>query len=161
MKANYVALEVADGTIMDAYISSPKKIRLDPISPAFCFFRKHLALITISAMLLIAFQSRGYVGVIAPELFHRTGAGFEGSYNDFPAVMPHVKALTTEGLEADIKASYDWLQNQDSVIKNKIGSIGFCMGGRVSFIARTCDIAIGCIRFLLFRQYASAHKQAS
>jgi carboxymethylenebutenolidase len=76
----------------------------------------------------------GYLAV-APELFHRTApAGFEGNYADFAAVMPHVQALTREGLSADIQAVYQWLKDQN-LQKEKIGCIGFCMGGRVAVFA--------------------------
>ena len=78
----------------------------------------------------------GYA-VIAPELFHRTAAGFEGNYADFPSVLPHIQALTTEGLEADLKASFHWLQNYPGVFGDQIASIGFCMGGRASFLANS------------------------
>ena len=81
--------------------------------------------------------AEGYLA-IAPELFHRTApAGFESPYGDFAAVMPHFQALTTEGMINDVKATFDWLAGQSNVIKNKIGCIGFCMGGRVSFIANS------------------------
>lgn len=132
MKANYVALEVADGTVMDAYISSPKN--LNGSSPGILLFQEAFGINNHIRNVADRLAQQGYV-VIAPELFHRTAPGFEGNYNDFPGVMPHIKALTTEGLEADIKASFEWLQKQTNVAKNKIGSIGFCMGGRVSFIA--------------------------
>ena len=38
-------------------------------------------------------------------------------------------------LTADLQASYDWLQTQDQVTPDKIGSIGFCMGGRIVYLA--------------------------
>jgi len=74
--------------------------------------------------------------VIAPELFHRTAPpGFEGKYTDFPAVMPHYQAVTTETAEADVRSAYDWLRSSAKV--SNISSVGFCMGGRVSFIANS------------------------
>jgi len=79
----------------------------------------------------------GYIA-IAPELFHRTApVGFEGAYNDFAALAPHFQVITTETLEADIQAAYDWLLGQKNVQQNKIGCIGFCLGGKASFIANT------------------------
>jgi carboxymethylenebutenolidase len=81
--------------------------------------------------------AEGYVA-IAPELFHRTApAGLEISYNNFAAAMPHFQAITVEGLEQDLQATYNWLQQQPNVQKEAIASIGFCLGGRVSFIANT------------------------
>ncbi len=80
------------------------------------------------------FASEGYVA-IAPELFHRTAAtGFEGSYTDFPAVMPHVHAVTPESVGKDARSAYDWLQSNSRVKSAEISCVGFCMGGRVSFI---------------------------
>src|SRR5208282_4048402 len=79
--------------------------------------------------------SEGFM-TIAPELFHRTAPpGFEGSHTDFNALAPHSQSITVDGLSADIKAAYDWLLNQPQTKHDKIGCIGFCMGGRVSFLA--------------------------
>jgi len=82
------------------------------------------------------FAQQGFTA-LAPELFHRTAPGFEGSYDDFPAVQQHMSALTNEGLEADIKASFAWLGHDSGTDPNRIFSVGFCMGGRVSFLADT------------------------
>ena len=68
----------------------------------------------------------------SPELFHRTGPGFEGDYADFESTRKHISQLRTETLQADIRASFDWLQTQTN---GHIVSVGFCMGGRVSFLA--------------------------
>jgi carboxymethylenebutenolidase len=71
-------------------------------------------------------------------LFHRTApAGFEVSYTDFPAVMPHMQAVTTETAEADIRSAYEWLRSNHEVKGNEISSVGFCMGGKVSYIANS------------------------
>ena len=83
------------------------------------------------------FAAQGYVA-IAPELFHRTAPpGFEGDYKDFPSVMPHYQAVTTEAAEADTHATYDWLQSSSHVKADNISCVGFCMGGRVSFLANS------------------------
>ncbi len=76
--------------------------------------------------------------MIAPELFHRTAPpGFEGSYTDFPSLMPHYEAVTTETAEADLRSAYEWLSSNAQVKANEISSVGFCMGGRVSFLANS------------------------
>jgi carboxymethylenebutenolidase len=81
------------------------------------------------------FAREGYVA-IAPELFHRTAApGAELSYADFPAVMPHIQALTNESLQNDIRATYSWLQKDSKADEAHIGCVGFCMGGRTSYLA--------------------------
>lgn len=80
------------------------------------------------------FAKLGMVAV-APELFHRTGAGFEGSYGDFPSVREHTSALTREGLEADIDATFGWIYDEGSVDPNEVAAVGFCLGGRVTYLA--------------------------
>jgi carboxymethylenebutenolidase len=82
------------------------------------------------------FAAQGYVA-IAPELFHRTAPGFEGDYNNFPSVQPHMRAMTNEGIEADVRSTYDWLKSQKSVQQDRICSTGYCMGGRMSFLANS------------------------
>ena len=79
--------------------------------------------------------ARSGVVAIAPELFHRTAAGFEAAYTDFPATVPHMRAMTVEGLTQDIRAAYDWLQGDPQVRKDAIASIGFLhVGGMLRSI---------------------------
>src|SRR5579863_10055513 len=127
MKTNKIMLKVSDGTEMQAYISMPEgNAKLPGV-----------------IMLQEAFGVNGHIRnvtdklakegdvVIAPELFHRTAAaGFEAGYTDFNVLAPHFQGITTEGLAADMKAAYDWLQQQSNVNHAKIGAIGFCLGGR-------------------------------
>src|SRR5262249_19248770 len=70
---------------------------------------------------------------IAPELFHRTAPRFDGKYTDFPAAMPHLQALTEQGLEADVRAAFAWLEGAG--VANETAAVGTCMGGRVAFLA--------------------------
>jgi carboxymethylenebutenolidase len=81
------------------------------------------------------FAAQGYIA-IAPELFHRTApAGFEGDYNNFPSVMPHYQAVTNKNAEADIRATYEWLRSSPHAKPDQISCVGFCMGGRITFLA--------------------------
>jgi carboxymethylenebutenolidase len=50
-------------------------------------------------------------------------------------VLPHFQAVTHEGLGQDVRAAYDWLHSQPDVQPERIGAIGFCLGGRVAFLA--------------------------
>lgn len=134
MKTSHVNLKVYDGTTMQAYISMPEK---EGTYPGIILLQEAFGVNGHIRNIADRLAKEGYV-VIAPELFHRTApAGFESSYTDFTALAPHFQGITVEGLTADLKASYDWLQHQKNVNHAKIGSIGFCLGGRVSFIANT------------------------
>jgi carboxymethylenebutenolidase len=128
----YVSLAIADGSTMAAYVAYPAKGNNN--FPGLLLFQEAFGVNHHIRNIADQFANEGYV-VIAPELFHRTAPkGFEGSYTDFQAVMPHYQALTNEGLEADMKACYQWLKDQH-IASDKIFSIGYCLGGKVSFLA--------------------------
>ncbi len=127
-----VELTVADGSRMAAYVARPKD---GGARPGLLLFQEAFGVNHHIRHVAERFAAEGYV-VIAPELFHRTAPpGFEGKYTDFPAVMPHYQAVTTETAEADARSAYDWLRSSAKV--SNISSVGFCMGGRVSFIANS------------------------
>ncbi|MGD0571340.1 MAG: dienelactone hydrolase family protein [Candidatus Sulfotelmatobacter sp.] len=129
-----VELAVADGTRMAAYVARPDK---SGPHPGLLLFQEAFGVNHHIRNVSERFAAEGYV-VIAPELFHRTApAGFEASYTDFPAVMPHLHAVTTEAAEFDVRAAYEWLSSNAQVNAKEISSVGFCMGGRVSFIANS------------------------
>ncbi len=69
----------------------------------------------------------GYAA-ISPDLFHR----------EPPApgddVMAKIRRLRDNHIIADMQAGIDWLKKQPSVRRDRIGVVGFCMGGRVSYL---------------------------
>lgn len=78
------------------------------------------------------FAAAGYRAV-APHLFHRSGDPVLG-YDNFAAVMPHMQALTEAGLLCDLDATFGHLAAA-GFGPSRIGVVGFCMGGSVSFLA--------------------------
>ncbi|HLK47814.1 MAG TPA: dienelactone hydrolase family protein [Bryobacteraceae bacterium] len=127
-QTEYVTLSVSDGTSMRAYVARPaSKPRAGLI-----VFQEAFGVNAHIRDVAERFAGQGYLA-IAPELFHRTAPGFEGSYTDFPAVMPHMKALSDNGLAADGRAAFDWLENQARGLP--AGAIGYCMGGRTACLA--------------------------
>lgn len=131
---NYVTLKVDDGSTMRAYTAIPAK-NSHP-APGMLVFQEAFGVNSHIREIAERFCAEGFV-TIAPELYHRTGQGFESGYTDFESVRPHMQAVTTEGLEADIRASFQWLKSNPAVRPDHIVSIGFCMGGRVSFLANS------------------------
>jgi carboxymethylenebutenolidase len=128
----YVSLSIADGSTMATYVAHPANGAAG--SPALLLFQEAFGVNGHIRKVADSFAAEGFL-VIAPELFHRTAPEhWEGSYSDFASVMPHYQALTNEGMEADIKACYQWLTEQQVAI-DKIFSIGYCLGGKVSFLA--------------------------
>lgn len=128
---DFTTLSIADGTEMDAYIALPGE---DRSYPGILLFQEAFGVNHHIRNVAERLCNEGYA-VIAPDLFHRTGKRIELAYTNFSSAMPHIKALTKEGLKLDVQAAYNWIQQHPTVTPEKIGSIGFCMGGRVSFLA--------------------------
>jgi carboxymethylenebutenolidase len=127
-------LRVADGTRMNAYVARPQG---GGRCPGLLLFPEAFGVNHHIRSVADRFAAEGYV-VIAPELFHRTAPpGFEASYNDLPSVAPHMQAVTADTIEHDARAAYDWLRSNPQVKADEISSVGFCMGGRASFIANS------------------------
>jgi carboxymethylenebutenolidase len=126
----YVTLSVSDGTSMRAFVARPEA---QP-SAALLVFQEAFGVNAHIRDVTTRFAREGYLA-IAPELFHRTGPGFEGSYTDFAAVMPHFQGLSDAGLEADIRAAFEWAQNGSGSGKLKTAAVGYCMGGRTACLA--------------------------
>ncbi len=132
---NFVQLQVADGTTMQAYTSIPAHGK-SPF-PGLILFQEAFGVNHHIRKLADRFADEGYL-VIAPELFHRSGpAGVTIDYTDFQAAMPHMQAITVPNLELDIKSAWNWLQSNSQVTHEHIIATGYCLGGRVSFLANT------------------------
>lgn len=132
--SEYISLIVKDASEMQAYVAQPEGI--SPF-PAVIVLQEAFGVNAHIRDIADRLAKEGYIA-IAPEIYHRTApAGFETSYTDFSKAAPHFQAMTIEGMENDLQATYDWLQQQQNVQKESIASIGFCLGGRVSFIANT------------------------
>jgi carboxymethylenebutenolidase len=125
-------LAVAGGSSMQAFVARPEE---KGSFPGMLVFQEAFGVNAHIRDVTQRIAREGYVA-IAPELFHRTAApGLEVRYDDFPSAMPHMKALTEQGLADDARAAYEWLRDSSYVTPDRVGSIGFCMGGRVSFLA--------------------------
>ncbi len=142
--AESIELKVEGSTPMGAHVARPAG---GGPHPGLLVFQEAFGVNSHIRNVTERFAHEGYVA-IAPELFHRTAPlGFEGNYKDFPSVMPHYQALTNEAAEADVRATYDWLHSNSQVKQDRISSVGFCMGGRVSFLANSVVPLRGAVSF--------------
>ncbi|HEV7731249.1 MAG TPA: dienelactone hydrolase family protein [Candidatus Binatia bacterium] len=78
--------------------------------------------------------AEGYV-TLAPDIFHRSGELCTAGYDDLPAALKLMGALTDEGIVTDVRSAIQTLTQDSSVRADRIGITGFCMGGRVSYLA--------------------------
>jgi carboxymethylenebutenolidase len=89
------------------------------------------------------FAAAGY-DAIAPHFFHRAGGG-TAAYDDFASVIPLYEGLSDEGILVDLDAAFAHLDGLGHR-REAIGVVGFCFGGRVTFLAavrRTFGAAVG------------------
>ncbi len=127
-----VSLPVADGSAIDAYVATP--VKRSGFAPGIIVFQEAFGVNAHIKDITERFGKLGFVA-IAPELFHRSGPGFQGSYTDFEGVREHMGALSLEGLQADIDAAYGFLRECADVDPERIAATGFCLGGRVTYLA--------------------------
>ena len=87
--------------------------------------------------LALRFAERG-VAALAIDYFGRTAAA--EPRDDSFEFMPHVGQVTWGGLGADIRAAAEDLRSPAGGSVRSLFTIGFCMGGRLSFLAATLGL---------------------
>lgn len=82
----------------------------------------------------IRFARAGYV-VVSPDLYYRTGHWKDYAYGDFQATAKPKEHLTEHRVLGDIQATLDYICALEHVDSTQIGAIGYCLGGRMTYIA--------------------------
>ena len=120
-----LTLEAADGNRFAAFLATPDEsgatgiVILPDIRGLYRFYEE----------LALRFAERGHAA-IAIDYFGRT-AGVEKRGDEFE-YMPHVEQTTTEGVQADVAACVAHLRQRGAT---SIFTVGFCFGGRHSWLA--------------------------
>ena len=83
------------------------------------------------------FAEAGYVA-IAPALYHRDHPNPKLGYDDMPAVMRYMGNLRDDEIIEDVNVAINYLQNRfPRTSGQKIGIVGYCVGGRITYLAAT------------------------
>jgi Dienelactone hydrolase family len=160
IRSEYVQLSVSDGTTMRAWTARPKE---EGSHPGLLVFQEAFGVNAHIRDIAGRFAREGFI-TVAPELFHRTGAGFEGRYDDFPSTMPHMKAsgprMTGSGARSEqvcrsprlvtawaderrfLRASHCRSRRRFLTMEEELRQmrrILACSGGRVGFRRRFCS----------------------
>lgn len=134
-------LTAGDGTELMAYYAHPdgpsdKAMIVLPDVRGLHHFYKELA---------VRFAEAGF-HAIAIDYFARTAETKERG-EDFP-FMDHVAQLKPEGVDADIAAAAAWLRALPGAPVKDVYSVGFCMGGALSWRQSAAGIDMaGCVGF--------------
>jgi carboxymethylenebutenolidase len=138
MKTSDIILATADGP-MEAFEARPdgdSRHAVVVVQEAFGV-NDHIREVTTR------FAEQGY-HAIAPALFHRAGGG-TAPYDDFSKVIPLLEGVTDDGILLDIDAALAHLRDE-GFTDDRIGIVGFCMGGRATFLVavrRALGAAVG------------------
>jgi len=82
--------------------------------------------------------AEGYVA-LAPDLYWRGGKGRTVGYDQLPEAIALMQSLNDKDVVSDVGSAVAYLEKQPFVRAGGVGITGFCMGGRVSFIA-ACEL---------------------
>ena len=125
-----ITLTVSDNTNIQAHVGRPHGVP----GKGIIIIQEAFGVTDYIRSIVERAAQQGYLA-IAPELFHRSAdPGMELSYSDYPSVQPHMQALSIAGQVADLAAAHGWLIEQ-GIAETMIAALGFCMGGRASFLA--------------------------
>jgi carboxymethylenebutenolidase len=87
--------------------------------------------------LALRFAEQG-VDAVAIDYFGRTAG--QGKRDSGFEAMPHAVQTTFAGLSADIRAAAAYLRSDEGGKVTSLFSVGFCFGGRLSFLAATLGL---------------------
>lgn len=79
------------------------------------------------------FARQGYVS-IAPDFYYREGARATAAYADLAGARRLMGSIVDGKYIEDARRVLDFLKKQDYALVGRLGTVGFCMGGRLSFL---------------------------
>ena len=126
-------IETASG--MPAYVARPKD---GGRGPAILVIQEAFGLNDHIKDVTRRIAGEGYTA-LAPDVYWRGGKGRAVGYDDLPAAIGMMQALKDTEVVADLAGAIAWLEKQPSVRADRIGITGFCMGGRISYLA-ACEL---------------------
>ena len=128
-----ITVEVSDGTRMDCYVARPGD---GAVHPGLLVHQELFGVNHHIRDVCDRFAAEGYVA-IAAEFFHRIQRGLLFGYDKIQEAMPLLRTITPAHIKLDLEAAYAWLAAQSFVDRDRISSVGYCLGGRISFAANT------------------------
>lgn len=138
-----ITLDTADGGRMDAFTSRPPT---EHYRGGILLLQEAFGVNEHIRDVSQRFARAGYA-TIAPELYHRSAPGADIPYADIDRALAEMRKLTTQDQEHDVKAAHGWLTGDAGLAPEQVMSVGFCMGGYVSFLANTVLPLAGAISF--------------
>jgi carboxymethylenebutenolidase len=127
-------IEGADGEV-PVHVARPRKATAK--LPAIIVIQEAFGLNDHIRSVADRLAAEGY-HVVAPNLYHREGGKVVG-YGELQQAIGLMVRLTDEQILTDLRAIVAALKSARDVRGDRIGITGFCMGGRVSYLA-ACEL---------------------
>ncbi|MHA7837954.1 MAG: dienelactone hydrolase family protein, partial [bacterium] len=128
-----VRIQTSSGESMAAYLARPEgSERL----PAVLVFMEIFGVNDHIRDVTRRIASEGYVA-LAPDYFHRTGPGIQLDYDEAGMAegMSHLQQLKASEMIADARDAIALLRGRSDVVGDRIGAVGFCIGGHMAYLA--------------------------
>jgi carboxymethylenebutenolidase len=127
-----VRIPLAGGGTMGGYLARPTD---GGARPAVIVFMEIFGINSHIRDVTERVAREGYVA-LAPDYFHRTGPGVEYGYDDagMAGGMKLLGALRADEMVGDARAAIAWLRAQPFVRGDRIGCMGFCIGGHMTYL---------------------------
>jgi carboxymethylenebutenolidase len=116
---------------MPAYLARPEG---DAPSPAVLVIQEAFGLNEHIKDVTRRIAAEGYVA-LAPDMFWRGGRGRTAGYDQLPKALQLMGELKDDAVVGDVGSAIGYLERQAFVRAGRVGITGFCMGGRVSYLA--------------------------
>jgi len=127
-----VEIPLAEGGTMGGYLARPSEAGSHPAVLVFMEIfgiNSHIRDVTERV------AREGYAA-LAPDIFHRTGPGVEFGYDDegLAKGFALLNQLKSDEVVADARAAIAYLRGRDDVRGDRIGCMGFCIGGHLAYL---------------------------
>jgi carboxymethylenebutenolidase len=135
-----VAIPLAKGQTMGGYLARPKA---GGPHPAVLVFMEIFGINSHIREVSERVAREGYLA-LAPDYFHRSAPGVELGYDDAGMAkgMQMLGRLDADEMVADVRAALAFLRARPDVRGERIGCMGFCIGGHMTYLtACETDVA--------------------
>ena len=136
LDCRWIGVDVGDKE-MSAYVCAP---RTGEPRPAVIVLQEIFGVTRHIRAVTERIAHEGYVAV-APDLYHRQGERLESDYTSLSIGIERMQKLREQEFLRDMDGLLRWLRGRPAEVEDRVGVIGFCMGGRLAFLtACTKDV---------------------
>jgi carboxymethylenebutenolidase len=136
-----ISIPISDGNTMGGFLARPSA---GGTYPAVIVYMEIFGVNAHIRDVTERVAREGYVA-LAPDYFHRTGPGVEYAYDEqgMGKGMALLGQLKTDEMIADANATIRTLRSRSDVNGDKIGCMGFCVGGHMTYLT-ACETDVAC-----------------